>query len=322
MTKNKITKSTLLNIDSSFRNIKPKHIYNSNNFYLSPDPIEFIQNSNIITINYPNHDFVIGDNIIIQNVTGIIKILHNALYLVNNLKYVILNIENNEISINYTNYIDKLYTRIELVGKQNTPYFINNITFNSLIGIKVVFLANDILINDLVNKITNNEKIEIFDSEAIRPHLHVLDCAEFLSNLINADYNERIINIGINKFNITKRQLIKIIEKTLNIKLDILFYETEDSRSYFVDFSLLKRLNSRNCYNYERGVFDLYFKGGFMKDLNWLYMLDVLKGDKFTNIGLQQMAELNIGEVTGSKQYLKLTERLYTPTIMEKFAMK
>ena len=59
-----------------------------------------------------------------------------------------------------------------------------------------------------------------------------------------------------------------------------------------------------------------------MKDLNWLYMLDVLKGDKFTKIGLQQMAELNIGEVTGSKQYLKLTERLYTPTIMEKFAMK
>ena len=148
-----IISSTLLNIDSSFRNIKPKHIYNSNNFYLSPDPIEFIQNSNIITINYPNHDFVIGDNIIIQNVTGIIKILHNALYLVNNLKYVILNIENNEISINYTNYIDKLYTRIELVGKQNTPYFINNITFNSLIGIKVVFLANDILINDNVKKL-------------------------------------------------------------------------------------------------------------------------------------------------------------------------
>lgn len=59
-----------------------------------------------------------------------------------------------------------------------------------------------------------------------------------------------------------------------------------------------------------------------MKDLNWFYMLDVLQGAKFTNIGLQQMAELNIGEVKDSKQYLKLTERLYTPTIMEKFAMK
>lgn len=59
-----------------------------------------------------------------------------------------------------------------------------------------------------------------------------------------------------------------------------------------------------------------------MKDLNWFYMLDVLQGEKFTNLGLQQMAELNIGEVKDSKQYLKLTERLYTPTIMEKFAMK
>lgn len=59
-----------------------------------------------------------------------------------------------------------------------------------------------------------------------------------------------------------------------------------------------------------------------MKDLNWFYMLDVLQGAKFTNLGLQQMAELNIGEVKDSKQYLKLTERLYTPTIMEKFAMK
>lgn len=59
-----------------------------------------------------------------------------------------------------------------------------------------------------------------------------------------------------------------------------------------------------------------------MKDLNWFYMLDVLQGAKFTNLGLQQMAELNIGEVKDSKQYLKLTERLYTPTVMEKFAMK
>jgi nucleoside-diphosphate-sugar epimerase len=155
--------------------------------------------------------------------------------------YSKLKIESENILLNTEGLIVKIFRVATLYGKSKIE-------------------RNDILINDLVNKITNNEKIEIFDSEAIRPHLHVLDCAEFLSNLINADYNERIINIGINKFNITKRQLIKIIEKTLNIKLDVLFYETEDSRSYFVDFSLLKRLNSRNCYNYERGVFDLYFK--------------------------------------------------------------
>jgi nucleoside-diphosphate-sugar epimerase len=155
--------------------------------------------------------------------------------------YSKLKIESENILLNTEGLIVKIFRVATLYGKSKIE-------------------RNDILINDLVNKIVNNEKIEIFDSEAIRPHLHVLDCAEFISNLINADYNERIINIGINKFNITKRQLIKIIEKTLNIKLDITYYETQDSRSYFVDFSLLKRLNSRNCYNYERGVFDLYFK--------------------------------------------------------------
>jgi len=68
--------------------------------------------------------------------------------------------------------------------------------------------------------------------------------------------------------------------------------------------------------------FGLYFKGDIMKDLNWFYMLDVLQGAKFTNIGLQQMAEMNIGEVKSCTEYPLLTNRLYTPTIMEKFAMK
>jgi hypothetical protein len=59
-----------------------------------------------------------------------------------------------------------------------------------------------------------------------------------------------------------------------------------------------------------------------MKDLNWLYMLDVLSGAKFSNYGLQCLAELNIGDVKSRKEYLLLTTRLYTPTPMEKFAMK
>ena len=159
--------------------------------------------------------------------------------------------------------ITSLYSRLKIESENillNTEGLIVKIFRVATLYGKSKIERNDILINDLVNKIANNEKIEIFDSEAVRPHLHVLDCAEFMSDLINADYNERIINIGVNKFNITKRQLIKIIEKTLNLKIDVLYYETEDSRSYFVDFSLLKRFNNRNCYNYERGVFDLYFK--------------------------------------------------------------
>jgi hypothetical protein len=59
-----------------------------------------------------------------------------------------------------------------------------------------------------------------------------------------------------------------------------------------------------------------------MKDLHWIYMLDVLSGAKFSNHGLQCLAELNIGKVKERKEYPLLTNRLYTPTVMEKFAMK
>lgn len=55
-------------------------------------------------------------------------------------------------------------------------------------------------------------------------------------------------------------------------------------------------------------------------DLNWVYMLDVLSGEKFTNFGLQKLAEMQVGEVKSTNQYLLLTQRLYTPTVMEKFA--
>lgn len=59
-----------------------------------------------------------------------------------------------------------------------------------------------------------------------------------------------------------------------------------------------------------------------MKDLNWVYMLDVLAGAKFSNYGLQCLAELNCGDVKSRTEYPLLTNRLYTPTPMEKFAAK
>jgi hypothetical protein len=36
----------------------------------------------------------------------------------------------------------------------------------------------------------------------------------------------------------------------------------------------------------------------------------------------QEKAEINIGKVTQSRQYTLLTNRLYTPTVMERFAAK
>ena len=59
-----------------------------------------------------------------------------------------------------------------------------------------------------------------------------------------------------------------------------------------------------------------------MKDLNWIYMLDVLSGAQFSNYGLQCLAELNCGDVKSKTEYPLLTQRLYTPTVMERFAAK
>lgn len=57
-----------------------------------------------------------------------------------------------------------------------------------------------------------------------------------------------------------------------------------------------------------------------MNEINWIYMLDVLSGEKFTNIGLQKLAEIGCGEVIATKQHLLLTTRLYTPMSTERFA--
>jgi hypothetical protein len=55
----------------------------------------------------------------------------------------------------------------------------------------------------------------------------------------------------------------------------------------------------------------------------WDMMVFELQGNKFNNYGLNVIAETQCrGEVGEPKQYLKLTERLYTPTAMERFAAK
>ena len=79
----KITRSTLVNIDSACRDIYPKNIYKSNGQVLPKDPLQFIQDSNIINVNYPNHNFTTNDLIIIQNVLGLTKTLTGTFYLLN-----------------------------------------------------------------------------------------------------------------------------------------------------------------------------------------------------------------------------------------------
>ena len=142
MTKNKITKSTLLIIDSSYRDLYAKNICSSDGKVLPQNPINISYNT--VTVNYPNHNLSLGDSIVVQNIEGEYKTLINSFYLVNNFNYLIINYRNNNINVNYKDYVDNLYVNIQIIGSQLSDNIINNICFNSLFGIKQTFIADDI----------------------------------------------------------------------------------------------------------------------------------------------------------------------------------
>lgn len=147
----KTQSSTLLNIDSSFRNKYPKHIYKSDGKFLPANPFTLKKASNVVQINYPKHGLSNGDNIIIQNVEGINKTLVDSFYLINKFKYLLIVFNDNMIDIDYKQYVNSLNINIELMGDQTESNILNNIPFNSLIGVKTSLLANDIPESNLTN---------------------------------------------------------------------------------------------------------------------------------------------------------------------------
>lgn len=172
---NKIIKSTLINVDSTYRNIYPKHIYKSDGRILDSNPLIFTKDSNIIKINYNNHGLKNGDLIIMQNVTGISKTIVNSFYLLNKFKYMIIIFNDNMIDSNYKDYIDRLNINIELYGEQTIKNMINNIPLNSILGIKKVLNANDIpllslsnsTIDKIITPIFNDYNIDILNKNVI-----------------------------------------------------------------------------------------------------------------------------------------------------------
>lgn len=200
----KITKSTLVNIDSNYRNKYPKNIYTSNNKILPPNPLQFTIDSNVITVNYPNHGFSSNDNIIIQNVQGINKTLVNSFVLINNFRYLVLLLPNHKITSNYKNYNDKLMVNISIFGDQNINNIINNIPLNNILGIKQILLYSDI--PELLSE--NNENLY---------NLIINTFGEYNQSIIN---NVLFIDMGVEYIN--NNSVINILDQTFKISfLDI-----------------------------------------------------------------------------------------------------
>jgi nucleoside-diphosphate-sugar epimerase len=120
---------------------------------------------------------------------------------------------------------------------------------------------NDILINELVTDVINNKTLQIYDPDSNRPHLNVRDCALILNNLMFSGFEDKILNIGFDFQNISKRQIVNLIEDILERNLYVTFNETNDSRDYKVDFSLLKKIidiKDEDILSFRDGIYELY----------------------------------------------------------------
>lgn len=165
-------KSQLLNIDSRFRNTMPKNVYKTEKISNLPNnAIYTTKNSDIIKINYPNHNLSIGDSIILQNVLGNHKILSNNIYLFDHYSLMFIYFPDHKISRDFINYYDDYKISIEIINDIGLETTYSNIPVNMISQIYNITLPSIIdkttpLIPD-VYKLFNTNNIKELDKDYI-----------------------------------------------------------------------------------------------------------------------------------------------------------
>jgi nucleoside-diphosphate-sugar epimerase len=94
----------------------------------------------------------------------------------------------------------------------------------------------DVILNDFVKTACMSGEIEIFNPNAHRPIVHVLDISKAITKIIDSkDRNVGVYNIGFNEHNFTKKQLVEMVVKELP-ETKIKLVDKDDSRDYTVNF--------------------------------------------------------------------------------------
>ena len=124
-------------------------------------------------------------------------------------------------------------------------------------------MRKDVLINNLVDDIIQGKQLEIFDKDAKRPHLHISDAVELVHNFVCSGFEGQILNVGFDKNNKTKKEIVDIIEDVVGKKLDVKYIDSKDSRNYQVDFSNMYSYKNKlfrvdDIMSYKNGIFDLW----------------------------------------------------------------
>jgi nucleoside-diphosphate-sugar epimerase len=103
----------------------------------------------------------------------------------------------------------------------------------------------DLTINHFTRDAYYKKEILIYDSDTVRPYIHVSDAARVLSMLVQKStdkINDRLIlNIGDNRFNLSKKQIIDIILDYLPETKIAYSDKSIDRRNYSVSFDKLNK---------------------------------------------------------------------------------
>lgn len=134
------------------------------------------------------------------------------------------------------------------------------------------FERDDILINSIIKDIKLGNTIEIFDPEAARPHIDIRDAVEVVKYLVAQRPTDKIINVGPEDANHSKREIIEKTKYLLGFDFDVKYIESNDSRDYRVNFDLLNKTYlghhwHHTYYTFSESIFDLYVgKMNFSKE--------------------------------------------------------
>jgi len=132
----------------------------------------------------------------------------------------------------------------------------------------------DLTVNEFVAELYHNRELVVFDADTWRPYCHVKDFARLIWRVLNCPNDKvslNIFNAGSEENNLTKRQIVELIQKHCS-RGSVKYQEDgADPRNYRVDFKKIKNVfNFEAKYNVESGIKELLkaFDEGMFKNLH------------------------------------------------------
>jgi nucleoside-diphosphate-sugar epimerase len=144
----------------------------------------------------------------------------------------------------------------------------------------------DLTVNQFVREIFLKNNLEVYDSGTWRPYCHVKDFAGAIYKSIISKQKKLldIYNVGSNANNFTKEQLIKKIQKYIEIKKIDYVNKKSDYRNYKVNFNKMKKkLNFTPKYSIDYGIKEILHA---MKKKKYLKLKD--SNDSFGNYRIKK----------------------------------